>query len=326
MATDSPSFKPPIREKGRYIFPYPYLAVVTAEGLGPEAVRIPTHPPPERGNLILQAAIGNPRLEELKEDILLASKYYGDKPNRIFLAGETSLAAQTDALLEALKLCTQVFPNLDRVSVQGETKLLLEKGLEDVRSLRGAGLKKLYLRLETGDDELRTGEGATSTEMIRAAEMVREAGIELSVSVRLGIGGEGSWKRNAELTAKVLNAMRPSETRLHHLIVQPDSQLQERIMRGEFKEASRYEVLKEMRELVSLLDYETRLHTHRLMFPGLPVERKLPEEKERILGVLSFALSYFFGEAVDPGIIQKYSMLDVLEWDGQEDVAFRYIA
>lgn len=300
------------------------MAVVT-EGSGLDAMRIPIHPPPERGSLVLQAAIDSPRPEELKEDILLAGKHYGDKPSRIFLAGEKCLATQTDKLLEVLKLCFQTFPSLDRVSAYGEVELLLDKGMDGLKSLREAGLKKIYLRLETGDDELRSVHGyVASVEMVRAAEMARDAGIELSVSVRLGVGGEGRWRRNVELTAKVLNMMRPPETRLHHLIIQHGSLLQEKVMRGEFREASRYEVLKEMRELVSLLNYETRLHVHRLMVSGLPVERKLPEEKERILGILSFALYYFFGEAVDSEIVQKYNMSDILEWDGQGDVTLRH--
>ena len=84
--------------------------------------------------------------------------------------------------------------------------------------------------------------------MVKAAEMLRMASIELSVTVLMGLGGAGSWKRNAKLTAQVLNQMSPPETRLHHLILHRHSPLYELVQSGEFKEASRCEILKEMRE------------------------------------------------------------------------------
>lgn len=331
----SPPFQVPISEKERYIFPFPFMAIVPFSGLAATEVRIPSHPPTEHGSLVLQATMGcpwnrclfcggrknikfMPRVEEVKEDILLAKKYYEDKPQRIFLGDGNSVALRTDKLLEIVNLCFENFHELERVSTYASARFIIKKGLDELRSLSKAGLRKMYVGLETGDDELLQymNKGATAEEMIKAADMARDAGIELSATVLLGLGGAGSWKRNAELTARVLNAMKPPETRPHHLILQRSSPLYDIARKGEFKEASRYEILKELRALISLLDYETDLHIHRLTIRGPPIKRKMPEEKEKILNMLDFALYRFFDENIDPERIKGYTMRDILKWDG----------
>jgi radical SAM superfamily enzyme YgiQ (UPF0313 family) len=330
--------EPLIRKRGRYIFPYPVMAVVVDSGAEVTEVRVPLHPPPEHGSLVLQTTVGcpwnrclfcgsrrgrtfSPRSEEVKDDILLAKEAYGAKPTRIFLADGNSLVLRTDRLVEILALCFDTFPNLERVSTYGSARFLVRKGLDELKLVSRAGLKKVYLGLETGDDDLLKymEKGATSEDMVKAATMAREADIELSVTVLMGLGGANSWQRNATLTARVLNMMRPPETRLHHLILRRSSPLYEVMMRGEFHEASRHEILKEMRELIGLLEYETKLHTHRLSIRGPPIERKVPEEKEGILKILDFALHHFFGEEVDAERVRGFSMSDILKWDGYEE-------
>ncbi len=324
-----------VRENGRIIFPYPYMAVIADTGKDSAYMTIPSHPPPEHGSMVLQATIGCPwsrclfcrgrsverflpRPEDVKEDILLAKKYYGDKPTRIFLGEGNSIALRTDKLLEITRLCFDTFPKLERVSTYGSTRFIVRKGLAEIRSLSQAGLNKVYVGLESGDDEVLKfmDKGATSEEMIQAADILRDAEMELSATVLLGLGGAGRWKRSAEQTAKVLNQMKPTETRPHHLILHPNSPLYAMTQKGEFKEATRHEILKELRELVSLLDYDTKLHLHRLTLRGLPIEHKFPEEKEKILEILDFALYHFFGEPANPELAKKYSMTDLLKWDG----------
>jgi radical SAM superfamily enzyme YgiQ (UPF0313 family) len=326
-----------IIEKGRYVFPHPDMAVVPASGLESLEVRISSHPPPEHGSLILQATSGCPwnrclfcggrkivkfmqRSEEVKEDVLIAKKYYGDAPQRIFLGGGNSIVLRTAKLVDILNLCFNVFPNLQRVSTYGSARFIIRKGLDQLKALREAGLKKIYVGLETGDDALLKymDKGASSDEMVLCAKMAKEADIELSITVLMGLGGTGSWKRNAEQTGAILNQMQPSETRLHHLILHRASPLYALVQTGQFEEASRHEILKEMRELVSLLTYNTKLHTHRLTMRGPMIKRLFPDEKEKILTVLDFALHHFFGEKVDLNRIKNYSMTDVYKWDGYQ--------
>lgn len=316
------------------------MAVVPASGVDPSDVRVSSHPPPEHGSLILQATSGCPwnrclfcggrkhvkfsqRADEVKDDVLIAKKYYGDSPQRIFLGGGNSIVLRTAKLVDVLNLCFDVFPRLQRVSTYGSARFIIRKGLDQLQALREAGLKKIYVGLETGDDALLKfmKKGASSDEMVLCAKMAREADIELSITVLMGLGGAGSFLRNATQTSAVLNQMQPSETRLHHLILHRASPLYELVQAGQFEEASRHEILKEMRELVSLLTYDTKLHTHRLTMRGPMIERRFPDEKQKILDVLDFALHHFFGEKVDLSRIHHYSMTDIYKWDGYQSTS-----
>jgi len=298
-----------LREKGRYIFPYPSMAIV-AEPISYEYGPVIFRPPPESYSLILQATIGcpwnrclfcgtyklkdfRPRSKEIIEDIQLAKKYYEDKPRRVFLSDANSLALKTERLIEICNLLFKTFINLERISSYGSARFILRKGSDDLKSLFEAGLKKVYMGLETGDDDLlkNIDKGVTSEEMMLAAESVKDSGMELSVTVIQGIGGKGSWKRNASKTAKVLNRMKPHETRLHNLVIHSNSPLHEKADKGEFIRASRDEVLEEMTELIRLLDYKTEIQTYgsNYLRPGL-LGGRIPEDKNHMLEILDFAL------------------------------------
>jgi radical SAM superfamily enzyme YgiQ (UPF0313 family) len=298
------------------------MAVVTAPGLDPSAVRIPSHPPPERGNLILQIASDQLRIDEVQEDILLAQKHYGTKPQRIFLAGGRDLPIPVDNLLSVVTNCTKAFPQLERVSLYRNARLLLQRSVDELNLLKHAGLHKIYSRLETGDEDLlqSINMDLSTEDYVNLAAMMKTANIELSMTVRLGIAGDGNGIQNAARTAKLLNRMQVPEIRLHHLIIRPESSFQEKLASGAFTEASRHEILQEMRELIRLITYPTRIHTHRLMFRGLPIERKFPDEQEKTLKILAFALHYFYGDTIPPNEIKGYSVADILEWDGYRDV------
>jgi radical SAM superfamily enzyme YgiQ (UPF0313 family) len=299
------------------------MAVVTAPGLDPATVRIPPHPPPERGNLILQIATDQPRFDEVREDILIAQKHYGNKPQRIFLVGGRDLPLPIEKLLSVVTRGMNVFPQLERISIYRDARLLLTRNIDDLKLLKQAGLHKIYTRLETGDADLfqSLNMDMTAEEYVHLAEMMKTADVELSVTVRLGIAGAGNWIQNATRTAMILNQMQVPEIRLHHLIVRPDSPFQEKIASGAFTEASRHEILREMYELVRLITYPTRIQTHRLMLRGLPIERKLPEEQDKMLKILAFALSYFYGDDITPDETVGYSVADILKWDGYRDVS-----
>ncbi len=301
----------------RYIFPYPSMAVVaepTNYLPGPTIFR----PPLEAFSLILQATIGcpwnrclfcsihkhkkfRPRSEEVKEDVLIAKKHYHDKPRRIFLADANSIVLRTEKLLEIMELCFKTFPNLERVSTYAGARFIFRKGLDEFKALSDAGLKKVYMGVETGDDNLLKymNKGVTVKEMLEASKIVKDAGMELSITLIQGLGGEGSWKRNSELTANVLNSMKPDETRLHNLRVSPNTPLYEKAVNGDFKKPSLKEIIKETRNLVSMLEYKTQIFFYNTanLPPGM-IDGILPMDKQYIVEVFDSILKSFKGKKI----------------------------
>jgi radical SAM superfamily enzyme YgiQ (UPF0313 family) len=292
------------RAGDRFVFNRPGMAVV----VNPINLR---RPPNEANSLILQATIGCPwnrcgfcgnykrkqflpRYSEVIEDISIAKHVFGEQPTHIFLADANSLVLKTDQLLDIAQTCYEVFPNLEQISSYGSTRFIIRKGQQELTQLHESGIKKIYLGLETGDDELlrSMNKGATAEEMMNAAKTIANAGIMLSVTVIQGLGGKGSWRRSAELTANVLNTMKPCETRFHNLIIHPDSFLAEQVKNSEFHPATREEILMEMRELIRQLTIDTRIFTYstNYLHPGL-LDGHLPKDRRYMLRLLDAVLT-----------------------------------
>jgi len=73
-----------------------------------------------------------------------------------FLQDANSLIMRTPDLLEVIIYLKQTFPGLQRITSYARAKTLAQKTktLEELKELRKAGLSRLHVGLETGDDEL----------------------------------------------------------------------------------------------------------------------------------------------------------------------------
>jgi hypothetical protein len=105
----------------------------------------------------------------------------------------------------------------------------------------------------------------------------------------LGIGGEEKWEQHAKGTAEVLNQINPHFIRVRTFIPQPQSPLFEAVRRGDFKPPSPETILKETKLLLKELQVTSQFlsdHISNL----LPLNGKLPEEKERMILIIEEAL------------------------------------
>ncbi|MBM3299481.1 MAG: radical SAM protein, partial [Deltaproteobacteria bacterium] len=170
-------------------------------------------PPSEAQSLIIQATIGCNHnkctfcgsyrdkrfairsLEEIKED--LADARYMGPIERVFLADGDALCIPQNRLKAILEAVNEFIPSVERIGIYANAGNILKKTQEDLEVLRSLKLGIIYLGVETGDSELlaRICKGATYEELVESAHRVKNAGIQLSVTVLLGIGGvEGSLK------------------------------------------------------------------------------------------------------------------------------------
>jgi len=260
-------------------------------------------PPSEASSLIIQATLGCPHnkcqfcfiykgkrfkikpVEEIKSDVTQAKVLYGDSVRTIFLADGNAVVMKTDELIEILDLCHALFPKLERVTSYGAANIILKtKTPEDMNRLRKAGLKRIHMGLESGSDEVLKYmcKGATAQEMIDASRMVKEAGMELSQYVLLGLGGKALTKEHAVETARVLNAMDPDFIRVRTLLIRPDAPLYEKVVKGEFVPVTQEEVLKETRLLIENLDVHSEFHSDHVTNIA-NVNGRLPQDKSMML-------------------------------------------
>jgi radical SAM superfamily enzyme YgiQ (UPF0313 family) len=228
------------------------------------------------------------KVEDIKEDITSARIVYGENVRSIFLADGNSIFMKTARLVEILEFCYAMFPNIERVTCYGSAKFILRsKTVEDLKLLRNAGLKRLHMGLESGDENVLEfmNKGADAEQMIKASKMVMNAGIELSQYVLLGLGGKQHWNDHAVNTARVLNKMDPDFIRVRTLVVKNEAPLAEDVINGEFEPCTPDLILEETRILIENLDV-TSTFTSDHISNLANVNGKLPEDQENMLKVL----------------------------------------
>ncbi|MBA7599518.1 hypothetical protein ES703_06552 [subsurface metagenome] len=214
--------------------------------------------------------------------------------NNVFIGDSNSIIMNTEDFAQIISFLYQTFPDLERVTSYARAKTLVKKRPDELKTLREAGLSRLHVGLETGDDELLeyVKKGATAEEMIIGGRKAIAAGFELSEYVMPGLGGKERWEQHAVETARVLNEINPHFIRLRTLGLAPDTPLYEKNQRGEFTLQSWEELVIEVRTLIQNLEVTSQLVASDFAsnFYLAQIDGKLPEDKDRMLRALDDAL------------------------------------
>ncbi len=230
-------------------------------------------------------------ISEIKEDILKACEYYGPHVRTIFFPDGNTIAMKTDDLCEICLFSREVFPDLKRITVYGSAQFIHKKGQKGLKRLAEAGLSRIHVGLESGDDVIlkQIKKGTNSLQQIEAGKWVMDAGIELSLYVILGIGGMDRTKFHAKETAKVLNKIAPDFIRLRTFVPKINTPLLEDVQNGIFQMLGPHEVLEETLSLIKdirVSSYVTSDHYTNY----INIEGRLPDEKERLLNEIKMSL------------------------------------
>ncbi|MFX1560764.1 MAG: radical SAM protein [Promethearchaeota archaeon] len=264
-------------------------------------------PPSEARSLILQATVGCSHnacifcisykqkkyrvrgADGVRSDLESLPLDYKRHVRRVFLADGNALAMSTDELIETLDVLKPELPSLDRVGVYGYAKDVRGKSVDDLRKIREAGLGIVYLGLETGDDDLLqwSRKGVDSEENIKACKMIRDAGIPLSLTIILGLGGFENSERHAQATAKVLNKIDPEYIGALTLMTPPGTEINKMIQNREFEPMNPWDILKELQILIEGLELTNCVFRTNHASNYLPIRGTLNADKEAILKVLS---------------------------------------
>jgi radical SAM superfamily enzyme YgiQ (UPF0313 family) len=266
-------------------------------------------PPSEADSLLIQATVGCPHNRctfcmvykktkfrvrptlEIQEDLREARRVYGDLVKTIFLPAGNTIAMPTAALAQVCRAAYHLFPHLQRITVYGSAPFIFRKGPEQLRVLAEAGLRRIHMGLESGDDEIlaRVKKGAKAGEQIAAGRMVREAGLELSTYVILGIGGQDRSDIHARETAGAINEIRPHFLRLRTFVPKVNTPLLEEVLAGGFQMLTPHQVISETMALLEGITIPTRVvsdhYTNYVNVAG-----KLPEDRDFLIQTLSQAL------------------------------------
>ena len=233
--------------------------------------------------------------KEIAAQIAKAAAYNRDGVRRIFLADGDAMVLSAARLLKILETLYKVFPHLQRVSSYAAPKDILSKTPEELLALRQAGLKLLYYGMESGDTEtlLAIKKGVDGEQSIKAGQMVRAAGIKLSIMVILGIAGAEGSKRHALATANAINAIQPTMLSALCLMLYRGSELKEQFERGEFQPLPPAGLMEELQLMVQHIELPKE---HHCLFRSNHVSNyvqlagTLPQDKERLLAEIEYSI------------------------------------
>ncbi|MFX1483217.1 MAG: radical SAM protein [Promethearchaeota archaeon] len=263
-------------------------------------------PPSEARSLILQATVGcshnacifcvsyeNKKYrvrgsDEIQRDLDSLPIEYKKRATRVFLADGNALSMPSSDLIEILKILSNELPSLQRVGIYGYAKDVRDKSTNDLESLSKTGLGIIYLGLETGDDELLRWacKGVDSAENIEACRKIRQAGIPLSLTIILGLGGLERSEIHAKATAHVLNLIDPEFVGALTLMTPPGTRIHEMVKQGEFLPMDPMDILKELKVLIENLELTNCVFRTNHASNYLPLGGTLNKDKDRILNLL----------------------------------------
>ena len=216
-----------------------------------------------------------------------------------FLQDADSMIMRPHELIEVLKHLRGTLKTLTRVTSYTRSKTLAQRKPEELKAIGEAGLDRLHVGLETGDDELLAlvRKGVTSAEHIDSGKKAMAAGFQLSEYWMPGLGGITHWQQHAENTARVLTAINPSYIRSRPFVPRRGTPISEDYKQGKLKLSSAHERLEELRLTIEELKVTSRVcfdhgmnaWTNRrggLLFHQDYEGYKFPEEKPLVLELI----------------------------------------
>jgi len=214
----------------------------------------------------------------------------------VFLQDANSLIMKTGQLVEVLTYLRRSFPSVVRITTYARSKTLVQKPLEDLKAIRRAGLNRLHVGLESGDDTVlqQVCKGATAEIHIKGGRKALAAGFQLSEYWMPGLGGKALWQAHAENTARVLSAIDPHYVRSRPFRAWPGTPLAQETAAGSFEMLTPTEQLRELRLTIQGLEITGRVcfdhvgnswkDPHgRLLFSHSYQGYPFPEEKQTVL-------------------------------------------
>jgi len=230
-------------------------------------------------------------IETIEADLAFATKHCR-RHNRLFLADGDVLILSQRRLVLLFRKIRQHLPWINRISLYGNARAIRNKNKNELLELKSMGLDRVYMGLESGCDTVLQDvkKGETGQTMTAAGRKIREAGIFLSVTTLLGLGGVQLSAEHAIQTAEVLNKMAPHQIAALTLIPLENTALGKAVAAGTFILPTATAILHELKLLITHLDGITcQFHANHAS-SYLPLAGRLPRDKDTLLAAIDMAL------------------------------------
>lgn len=261
-------------------------------------------PPSEANSILLQVTVGCSHnkctfcpaykekkfriksTDEVEEDILEASRYRSSE--KIFLCDGDALIIPQAKLVQILNSIKRNMKGIKRVGTYANAKSILRKSLDELIELKNLGISIVYLGVETGSPDLlqKIKKGITCAQMVQAGRLIKEAGIMLSTTVILGLGGNEKSIEHAIETAKILSEIDPAFASALTLMLVPGTPLYTEYLSGHFVMPDKFGLLKELALIIENSSFTGCYFTSNHASNYLPIKAMLPNEKKKAVSMI----------------------------------------
>ncbi|MCP3888309.1 MAG: radical SAM protein [Desulfobulbaceae bacterium] len=222
-----------------------------------------------------------------------------------FIQDGNSLIMPPRDLIQALTHLKTTFPSINRITTYARAKTIGQRSPEDLKAIRTAGLDRVHLGLETGDDELlkQIKKGVSGAGHIAGGQKAMAAGFQVSEYWMPGLGGKEMSEQHALNTARVLNEVNPHYIRSRPFRPIPDTPMNDQIQAGSVTLLTPREQLLELKAMVSALEVTSKVcfdhmgnhwRTPKgdLVFSHEYEGYQFPAEKDKVLERIEHGLSF----------------------------------
>ena len=220
----------------------------------------------------------------------------GGNPKTIFLGDGNAFGLKTEQLLWILERIHHYFPGCEAVNMDATVTNLSQKSDEELKALYVAGVRNLYLGIESGLDDVLAfmRKDHNLEEAYTQIERLQRAGMIFCAHMMTGIAGKGRGIENAEATAAFFNRTGPARIINFSIFHHRRAPLYRDIEAGRFVPADEQENLREERRLLELLDIPDLKYDG---FHDVAIEQRfrgtLPRDREKLLEKVDQVIAYW---------------------------------
>lgn len=222
----------------------------------------------------------------------------------VFLQDANSLIMKTDQLVAVLVYLRETFPSITRITSYARSKTLVQKSPDELKAIRQAGLDRLHVGLESGDDTVLDNicKGATAETHIKGGRKALDAGFQLSEYWMPGLGGKALWEAHARNTARVLGEIDPHYIRSRPFRAIPGTPMAMEINGNGFEMLTPVEQLRELRLTMAELNVSGRVcfdhagnywkdRHGRYLFSHSYEGYQFPKEKQHVIDLIDAGMA-----------------------------------